>query len=173
MLKNIFNNFKGESEEEIRNRVLKIADDVDCGILSPPMKARYALNELCNYLMGDHYYYNTYRSFVYCSRMTRENKNAILLYDLERKYKRYKPKNKIFKYVKESEKAILDRISSLSGDTEYEYMNMHSIIDQKAISEICDHLLGDDWYVVDPVTNEQANTHIVYEIEMKYKRVKY
>ena len=173
MLKNIFNNFKGESEEEIRNRVLNLADDVDCGIYSPPMKARYALNELCYYLMGEDYYYKNYGSFVYCSRMTRENKNAILLYDLERKYKRYKPKNKIFKYVKESEKDITDRINSLSSDTEYEYLNMHSVTDQKAINEICDHLLGDDWYVVDPLTNEQVNTHIVYEIEMKYKRVKY
>ena len=171
MLKNIFNNFKGESEEEIRNRVLKIADDVDCGIYSPPMRAKYALNELCNYLMGDNYYYNTYWP-AYYTKITRENKNAILLFDLERKYRRYKPKNKIFKYVKESEKDIQDRINSLSSDTEYEYLNMHSITDQKAINEICDHLLGDDWYVVDPLTNEQVNTHIVYEIEMKYKRVK-
>ena len=84
----------------------------------------------------------------------------------------YKPKNKIFKYVKESEKDITDRINSLSSDTEYEYLNMHSITDQKAINEICDHLLGDDWYVIDPLTNEQVNTHIVYEIEMKYKKVK-
>ena len=173
MLKNIFNNFKGESEEEIRNRVLRLADDVDCGLFSPPMKARYALNELCCHLMGEDYYYNNYISNYPRLKLTRENKNAILLYDLERKYKRYKPKNKIFKYVKESEKVITDRINSLSSDTEYEYLNMHSITDQKTISEICDHLLGDDWYVVDPVTNEQANTHIVYEIEKKYKRVKY
>lgn len=172
MLKNIFNNFKGESEEKIRNRVLKIADDVDCGIYSPPMKAKYTLSELCNYLMGDNYYYNTY-SPSYYTKMTRENNNALLLYDLECKYKRYKPKNKIFKYVKESEKVIQDRINSLSSDTEYEYLNMHSITDQKAINEICDHLLGEDWYVVDPLTTEQVNTIIVYEIEMKYKRVKY
>ena len=173
MLKNIFNIFKGESEEEIRNRVLKIADDVDCGIYSPPMQAKYALNELCCHLMGEDYYYNNYISNYPRLKLTRENKNAILLYDLERKYKRYKPKNKIFKYVKESEKDIMDRINSLSSDTEYEYLNMHSITDQKAINEICDHLLGDDWYVVDPLTTEQVNTIIVYEIEMKYKRVKY
>ena len=136
------------------------------------METRNALNELCCYLMGEIYYKN-YISSDYCSKITHENKNAFLLYDLERKYKRYKPKNKIFKYVKESEKDIIDRINSLSSDTEYEYLNMHSVTDQKAINEICDHLLGEDWYVVDPLTTEQANTIIVYEIEMKYKRVKY
>ena len=172
MLKNIFNNYKGESEEEIRNRVLNLADDVDCGIYSPPMKARYALNELCYYLMGEDYYYKNYRSFVYCSRMTRENKNAFLLYDLERKYKRYKPKNKIFKYVKESEKDIMDRISSLSDNTEDQSMNMNSISDQKTLNEICDHLLGDNWYIVDPISASQTNSQIVYEIEKKYKKVK-
>ena len=171
MLKNIFNNFKGESEEEIRNRVLKIADDVDCGIYSPPMKAKYALSELCNYLMGDNYYYNTY-SPSYYTKITRENKNAILLYDLERKYKRYKPKNKIFKYVKESEKDITDRINSLSDNTGDQSMNMNSISDQKTLNEICDHLLGDNWYIVDPISASQANSQIVYEIEKKYKRVK-
>ena len=172
MLKNIFNNYKGESEEEIRNRVLKIADDVDCGIYSPPMKARYALNELCYYLMGEDYYYKNYRSFVYCSRMTRENKNALLLYDLERKYKRYKPKNKIFKYVKESEKDIQDRINFLSDNTGDQSMNMNSISDQKTLNEICDHLLGDNWYIADPISASQANSQIVYEIEKKYKKVK-
>ena len=173
MLKNIFNYFKGESEEEIRNRVLKIADDVDCGIYSPPMKAKYALNELCYHLMGAHYYYTNYASNYPRLKLTRENKNAILLYDIETNYRRYKPKNKIFKYVKESQKAIIDRINSLSSDPKYEYLYMHSVTDQKAINEICDHLLGEDWYVVDPLTTEQVNTIIVYEIEMEYKRVKY
>ena len=172
MLKNIFNYFKGESEEEIRNRVLNLADDVDCGIYSPPMKAKYALNELCYHLMGAHYYYTNYTSNYPRLKLTRENKNAILLYDLERKYKRYKPKNKIFKYVKESEKDIMNRISSLSDNTEDQSMNMNSISDQKALNEICDHLLGDNWYIADPISASQANSQIVYEIEKKYKKVK-
>ena len=137
------------------------------------METRHALNELCCYLMGADYYkkYN-YRSFDYCPEITRENKNAILLYDLERKYKRYKPKNKIFKYVKESEKDIMNRISSLSDNTEDKSMNMNSISDQKTLNEICDHLLGDNWYIVDPISASQANSQIVYEIEKKYKKVK-
>ena len=135
------------------------------------METRNALNELCNYLMGEIYYKN-YISSDYCPKITRENKNAFLLYDLERKYKRYKPKNKIFKYVKESEKNIIDRINSLSSDTEEQSMNMNSISDQKTLNEICDHLLGDNWYIVDPISASQANSQIVYEIEKKYKRVK-
>ena len=135
------------------------------------METRNALNELCNYLMGEIYYKN-YISSDYCPKITRENKNAFLLYDLERKYKRYKPKNKIFKYVKESEKDIMDRISSLSDNTEDQSMNMNSISDQKALNEICDHLLGDNWYIVDPISASQANSQIVYEIEKKYKKVK-
>ena len=135
------------------------------------METRNALNELCNYLMGEIYYKN-YISSDYYLKITRENKNAFLLYDLERKYKRYKPKNKIFKYVKESEKDIQDRINSLSSDTEEQSMNMNSISDQKTLNEICDHLLGDNWYIVDPISASQANSQIVYEIEKKYKRVK-
>ena len=135
------------------------------------METRNALNELCNYLMGEIYYKN-YISSDYYLKITRENKNAFLLYDLERKYKRYKPKNKIFKYVKESEKDIQDRMNSLSDNTEEQSMNMNSISDQKTLNEICDHLLGDNWYIVDPISASQANSQIVYEIEKKYKRVK-
>ena len=135
------------------------------------METRNALNELCNYLMGEIYYKN-YISSDYYLKITRENKNAFLLYDLECKYKRYKPKNKIFKYVKESEKDIQDRINSLSDNTEDKSMNMNSISDQKTLNEICDHLLGDNWYIADPISASQVNSQIVYEIENKYKRVK-
>ena len=135
------------------------------------METRNALNELCNYLMGEIYYKN-YISSDYCPKITRENKNAFLLYDLERKYKRYKPKNKIFKYGKESEKDIQDRINFLSDNTGDQSMNMNLISDQKTLNEICDHLLGDNWYIADPISASQANSQIVYEIEKKYKKVK-
>lgn len=77
-----FNKFKKESDKEIRERVLNLAKDIDCGLISPPMDAQVALNELK------------------------------------------------------------------------------------------DHLLGEDWYVVDPMNQEQVNTNIVYQIEKRYKRVK-
>lgn len=40
---------------------------------------------------------------------------------------------------------------------------------QKAVNKLCDHLLGDDWYIVDPVCNIQANAIIVDEILSRYK----
>ena len=39
---------------------------------------------------------------------------------------------------------------------------------QKALGFLCDYLLGEDWYVVNPVNTEQCNTQLVYEILMKY-----
>lgn len=40
---------------------------------------------------------------------------------------------------------------------------------QEAVNKLCDHLLGDDWYIVDPVCNIQANAIIVDEIISRYK----
>lgn len=40
---------------------------------------------------------------------------------------------------------------------------------QVAMNELCRYLLGEDWYIADPVNNIQANLIIVYEIERKYK----
>lgn len=41
---------------------------------------------------------------------------------------------------------------------------------QKAISFLCDYLLGEDWYTVNPISQEQINTEIVYEILRKYSK---
>lgn len=41
---------------------------------------------------------------------------------------------------------------------------------QEAINFLCDYLLGEDWYVVDPVGTEQVNTEIVHQILYKYSR---
>lgn len=43
---------------------------------------------------------------------------------------------------------------------------------QVALNELCRHLLGEDWYVIMPVSQEQVNTEIVYAIERKYRRVR-
>ena len=42
---------------------------------------------------------------------------------------------------------------------------------QKAIHELKTHLLGDDWYIVDPVSTVQANEIIVEEIKSRYAGV--
>lgn len=43
---------------------------------------------------------------------------------------------------------------------------------QTAVDELCRYFLGEDWYVVDPLSTEQVNVDIVYEIECKLKRYK-
>ena len=40
---------------------------------------------------------------------------------------------------------------------------------QIALNFLQQYLLGEDWYIADPVNNIQANLIIVYEIERKYK----
>lgn len=42
--------------------------------------------------------------------------------------------------------------------------------DSIAIQFLKDYLLGEDWYITDPVGPEQANTQIVYEILCKYSK---
>lgn len=41
---------------------------------------------------------------------------------------------------------------------------------QIAVNLLADYLLGEDWVCVDPISTEQINTQIVYEILMKYSR---
>ena len=40
--------------------------------------------------------------------------------------------------------------------------------DALALQFIKDYLLGEDWYVVDPVNHEQCNAQMVHEILYKY-----
>lgn len=39
---------------------------------------------------------------------------------------------------------------------------------QTAVNELCRFFLGEDWYVVDPLSTEQVNVDIVYEIERMF-----
>lgn len=41
---------------------------------------------------------------------------------------------------------------------------------QDAINILCQGLLGEDWYIVDPIGNSQINTLIVDEILYKYNK---
>lgn len=79
---------------------------------------------------------------------------------------------KIFKRKKkESNEDKRKRILGLCEEDDYGIMPppMNA---QTAINELSSYLLGDDWYIVDPVNAEQANAIIVYEIEKKYKKHK-
>lgn len=39
---------------------------------------------------------------------------------------------------------------------------------QEALNILIDHFLGDDWYVVMPLNQQQVNTEAVYEILKKF-----
>lgn len=41
---------------------------------------------------------------------------------------------------------------------------------QKALYFLMNYLLGEDWYVVNPVNTEQCNTQLVHEILYKYSK---
>lgn len=41
---------------------------------------------------------------------------------------------------------------------------------EKALSFLTDYLLGENWYVVDPLSPKQVNTNIVHEILLKYSK---
>ena len=41
---------------------------------------------------------------------------------------------------------------------------------QKAIDFLEQYLLGEDWYIVNPLTTAQANVEIVHEILYRYSR---
>lgn len=41
---------------------------------------------------------------------------------------------------------------------------------QTALDELCRYFLGEDWISVNPISRNQINTEIVFEIESKYKR---
>jgi hypothetical protein len=42
--------------------------------------------------------------------------------------------------------------------------------DALALQFIKDYLLGEDWYVVNPVNHEQCNSQLVHELLYKYSR---
>lgn len=68
----------------------------------------------------------------------------------------------------ETDKEMRERILSLCKDGDYGIC-APPMDAQVAVNELCRYLLGDDWYTVIPVSAEQINTEIVYEIEKKYK----
>lgn len=75
------------------------------------------------------------------------------------------------KFKRETEKETRERVLSLCKNVDYGMMQP-PIDAQTALNELCRHLLGSNYYIINPVNVEQANTQIVYDIERKYKRAK-
>ena len=45
-----------ETDEEMRNRILKLCKDGDYGLCAPPMDAQTTVNELAKYILGEDWY---------------------------------------------------------------------------------------------------------------------
>ena len=73
----------------------------------------------------------------------------------------------LFKYRKETEKETLKRILELTDGKDCGIF-APPMDAQVALNELAKHLLGEDWYSVNPISQKQINTEIVYEIERKY-----
>ena len=76
----MFKRKQREPENQIKKRILNLVRDGDYGIMSPPMDAQTALNELCKHLLGDDWYVT--------ASMSQEQVNTEIVYQIERKYKR-------------------------------------------------------------------------------------
>ena len=70
---------------------------------------------------------------------------------------------------KESEGEIRGRVLTLAKDVDCG-MCQPPMDAQVALNELANFLLPDDYYIVNPVNNEQGNTQIVYDIERLYNK---
>ncbi len=69
-----------ETNEDIANRILSLAEPGDYGIFPPPMDAQVALNELCRFFLGDDWY---------CVLPIHAGQvNTEIVYEIESKYKK-------------------------------------------------------------------------------------
>lgn len=73
--------------------------------------------------------------------------------------------------MKNKDKMTRERILSLTDGKDYGLFSP-PMKAQTAVNELCRYFLGEDWYSVTNMTNEQVNTEIVYEIESRYKGYK-
>lgn len=74
----------------------------------------------------------------------------------------------MYRIRKETEKETIHRLLKLTNGKDYGIF-APPMDAQVALIELCHHFLGEDWYSVNPVSQEQINTEIVFEIERKYK----
>ena len=73
---------KPETPEETRKRLFELSDKGDYGLCPPAMDAQTALDELCHFFLGKDWYIVT--------PMHTTQVNYEIVYEIERKFKRYK-----------------------------------------------------------------------------------
>lgn len=77
----------------------------------------------------------------------------------------------MFDRKRESNEQIRERLFKLCKEGDYGICPP-PMDAQTALNEISKHLLGENWCVNIPISQEQVNTEIVFAIEERYKRIK-
>lgn len=134
---------KHETNDQISERLSKLCEEGDYGICPAPMKATVAINELCNFFLGQDWY----------NSFSEANKPSI---------------SEIVRAIEEKHtlKLLKKRWSASKSNTLPTIPD--SMTAQAAINELCSFFLGEGWYIALLVGVEQVNTEIVYQIETKY-----
>ena len=78
---------------------------------------------------------------------------------------------KIIKKKKEKKKKIIKKYIKLNDGKDHGIF-APPMKAQTAVDELCRYFLGEEWYSLNPISTEQINTEIVYEIECKFKKYK-
>ena len=71
-----------------REHILNLCEPVDCGLLSPPMKAQTAVDELCRYFLGKDWYSTSGATHP-------EQINTEIVVEIERRFKGAKLHKKV------------------------------------------------------------------------------
>ena len=66
-------------QQQIYDRIIRLTDKKNYGICPPCMDAQVALDELCRYFLGDHYYI--------ALPLPAKQANTQIVYDIEMNYK--------------------------------------------------------------------------------------
>ena len=152
-----------KQESKFLDRIHELNSTVNKGnMLSPPMSSDEAFDFLRVYLLGEDW-------IGILNPISKDDINSELTHDILVNYSRkYRKEYKRWRKKKETELMTtgVDRL-----DMRYfENMIGIPISSDKAIGILRSYLLGEDWYTVDPLSKEQTNTEIVYDILRKYSK---
>lgn len=84
-------------------------------------------------------------------------------------FARFKGRHK--RPMKNKNEITKERILNLTDGKDYGICSP-PMTAQVALNELRRYFLGENWYTVMPISQEQVNTEIVYEIETSYKGYK-
>ena len=152
-----------KQESKFLDRIHELNSTVNKGnMLRPPMDSDEAIDFLRVYLLDEDW-------VGIINPISKDDINTEVAHDILLKYSRkYRKKYKRWRKKKEIELMVIE-LDQL--DMRYfENMITVPISNDKTIDILRSYLLGNDWYTVDPLSKEQTNTEIVYDILRKYSK---